>query len=58
LPPRFKLNRDSGYAKYHFYPRDVASLEAWIEDAYASRVTRRSKIKNPRQRYRLNRRCP
>jgi hypothetical protein len=27
-PSRFRLNRDSGYAKYHFYPRDVTSLEA------------------------------
>jgi len=58
LPPRFALNRDSGYARYHYYPKSVASLEAWIEDAYESRVTRLSKVRNPRQRFLLSRRCP
>jgi hypothetical protein len=57
LPQRFELNRDSGYARYHYYPRDVATLEEWIEDAYQARVTRRSKIVNPRERLSYNRRC-
>ena len=58
LPPRFKLNKDSGYAKYHFYPPTVATLEDWIEDAYQARIARRRKILNPVTRYRYNRRCP
>jgi hypothetical protein len=58
LPPRFKLNRDSGYAQYHYYPRDAATLAAWIEDAYQARTARRSRINNPVERYRYNRRCP
>jgi MTH538 TIR-like domain (DUF1863) len=58
LPPRFELNRDSGYAKYHYYPPNVATLEDWIEDAYQARILRASKIKNPLARYTYNRRCP
>jgi hypothetical protein len=57
LPPRFAANCSSGYAKYHYYPKDVATLESWIEDAYQARVTRRAKISNPRDRYRYNRIC-
>ena len=58
LPPRFKLNRDSGYAKYHYYPPDVATLENWIEDAYQARVVRARLIRNPVERFTYNRRCP
>lgn len=58
LPPRFALNRDGGYARYHFYPTDTATLASWIEDAYQARTSRRSKIHNPVERYRYNRRCP
>ncbi len=57
LPPRFKLNRDSGYAKYHYYPKDVATLEGWIEDAYQARTERPNLIVNPRDRFRNNRPC-
>ena len=56
-PPRFELNRISGYAFYHRYPGSVATLEEWIEDAYQARVIRRPKIKNPRERFRYNRSC-
>lgn len=58
LPPRFALNRDSGYARYHFYPKSVGALEEWIEDAYRARTERRNKIVNPRERFVRNRRCP
>ena len=58
LPPRLELNRDSGYARYHFYPADTATLASWIEDAYQARTVRRSKIRNPVERYHNNRRCP
>ncbi len=58
LPPRFQLNRDSGYAKYHHYPPNVATLENWIEDAYKARVLRARLIRNPRERFTYNRRCP
>lgn len=57
LPPRLAANRDSGYAKYHYYPQNVAMLENWIEDAYQARVTRRSKIVNQRERFQNNRFC-
>jgi hypothetical protein len=57
LPPRFAANRDSGYAEYHYYPADVEDLAEWIEDAYEARVTRRSKVVNPRERFRYNRSC-
>jgi hypothetical protein len=58
LPPRFKLNRDSGYAHYHFYPSNTGTLEGWIEDAYGARTLRRRLVRNPRGRYYRNRRCP
>lgn len=58
LPSRFELNRKSGYAKYHRYPRDVATLEHWIEDAYQARVARARLIQNPVERFTYNRRCP
>jgi hypothetical protein len=57
LPPRFQLNRDSRYARYHYYPPSAATLEAWIADAYQARTTRARHIRNPRERYRYNRRC-
>jgi hypothetical protein len=57
LPPRLAANRDSGYARYHYYPPDVATLSEWIEDAYEARVTRRSKVVNPRDRFMYNRSC-
>lgn len=57
LPPRLAANRASGYARYHYYPKNVATLESWIEDAYLARVTRRAKIVNPRERYKYNRSC-
>jgi hypothetical protein len=58
LPPRFELNRDSGYANYHYYPPNVATLEGWIEDAYQARVLRARLIRNPVERFTYNRRCP
>lgn len=57
LPPRFDANRRSGYAQYHYYPNDVATLESWIEDAYQARVSRRNLIVNPRERFKRNRVC-
>lgn len=57
LPPRFALNRDSGYAKYHYYPATVAALEDWIEDAYWARTGRSRLIRNPRDRFLRNRAC-
>jgi hypothetical protein len=57
LPPRFELNRESGYAKYHYYPANVSSLEEWIEDAYWARERRSRLIRNPRDRFLRNRAC-
>lgn len=57
LPPRFKLNRDTGYAEYHYYPRDVVTLRGWIERAAWARANLAGRIENPRTRYRYNRQC-
>jgi hypothetical protein len=57
LPPRFDLNRKSGYANYHYYPANVSSLEEWIEDAYWAREQRARLIRNPRDRFLRNRAC-
>lgn len=58
LPNRVKLNRDSGYAHYHYYPSDSATLGDWIEDAYQARTSRAHLIENPRERFTYNRQCP
>jgi antiphage defense system Thoeris ThsB-like protein len=57
LPPRLALNRESGYAKYHYYPATVGALEDWIEDAYWARTGRSRLIRNPRDRFLRNRAC-
>lgn len=57
LPPRFKLNRDSGYARYHYYPPNIATLREWIEDAYFARGERARLRRNPSGRFLYNRRC-
>ena len=57
LPPRFELNRASGYANYHFYPSSTSELSAWIEDAYLARQSRAHLIANPRERFTRNRSC-
>jgi hypothetical protein len=57
LPNRVALNRDSGYAKYHYYPGNGDVLGDWIEDAYNARSRRARLINNPRQRYKYNRPC-
>lgn len=57
LPPRFKLNRDSGYARYHYYPPNIATLAEWIEDAYQARERRARLRRNPSSRFLRNRIC-
>jgi antiphage defense system Thoeris ThsB-like protein len=57
LPPRFALNRDSRYARYHYYPPDIATLGAWVEDAYQARRQRATLRRNPKERFFRNRRC-
>lgn len=57
LPPRFEANRDSGYARYRYYPDSTSSLEEWIEDAYSARQERSRLITNPRERFLRNRAC-
>jgi hypothetical protein len=56
LPNRVQLNKDSGYAAYHFYPDSSAVLGDWIETAYVVR-TRVNLVKNPRERFSYNRSC-
>lgn len=58
LPPRFALNRDSGYAQYHYYPKNADTLGDWIEDAFQARTCRANLIVNPRDdRFTYNRAC-
>lgn len=40
LPNRVQLNRDSGYANYHYYPLTASVLGDWIDDAYSARTTK------------------
>ena len=54
LPDRVKLNKDSGYADYHYYPSSASRLGDWIETAYAARAQREHLRKNPRTRYTYN----
>lgn len=57
LPPRFKLNKDSGYATYHSYPGTKEDLREWIEDAYEARTTRANLIVNPQEMMKYNSCC-
>jgi hypothetical protein len=57
LPPRVQANVDSGYAKYHWYPKDTDALARWIDDAYDARTSRATQRTNPRDRYAYNRSC-
>ena len=50
LPERVRLNVESGYATYHWYPSTSAELAAWIEDAYIARTERWRLRTNPRAR--------
>lgn len=57
LPERVKLNKDSGYAQYHYYPNSASALADWIEDAHLARTARAHLISNPRARFERNRTC-
>ena len=50
LPDRANLNIASGYAKYYWRPTSAAELAGWIDDAYAARTQRATRIDNPRAR--------
>lgn len=57
LPDRVKLNTESGYANFINYPTSATTLSNWIDDAFNARTTRASKIKNPRDRRKINSAC-
>lgn len=61
LPPRLEANWTNGhvdcYARYWIYPRSVAELGQWIEDAYSARTTRAHLITNTQDMMRYNARC-
>jgi hypothetical protein len=57
LPARIELNRQSGYADYHYYPSSAAILGDWIEAAHAARTEREHLRRNPGERYSYNRSC-
>lgn len=57
LPDRVKLNVESKYATYYKYPAKSADLARWIDDAFDARTSRANLIKNPRDRYAINRPC-
>jgi len=57
LPNRVKLNKDTGYAEYHYYPDTSSQLGDWIERAFAARTNLAHLIENPRERSGYNRSC-
>ncbi len=61
-PERLSVNLRQGdkdsYARWYHYPQSSDSLATMIEDAYQARTTRANMIKNPRERFLYNRRCP
>lgn len=59
LPPRFSRNyeSDAGYAMFMDYPTSKDQLRGWIEEAYSRRVSRASKIDNPRDMHAYNHKC-
>lgn len=50
LPERVKLNVETGYAQYKWFPSSGAQLADRIEDAYCARTARANLITNPRAR--------
>lgn len=58
LPPRVRLNVDSGYARFYSYPATGVNLASWIEDAFMARLAREGLRRNPRDRMEYNRACP
>jgi MTH538 TIR-like domain (DUF1863) len=50
LPERVRLNVESGYAKYQWFPSTGSELASWIDDAYLARTSKTSSITNPRAR--------
>ena len=57
LPERVELNTVAGYAAFYRYPSSAAELSGWIEDAFQARRSRASRIRNPRDRRRINSSC-
>jgi hypothetical protein len=57
LPKRVALNTESGYARYHWYPRTASELTNWIDDAYNARTLREGLRQNPRGRKSRNDLC-
>ncbi len=56
-PERFRLNQESGYATYHFYPRSADELRGWIENANDTRVNRARLIINSQDMMKYNAKC-
>lgn len=50
LPERVRLNVETGYGRYQWFPSSGTQLAQWIEDAYDARVARANSITNPRAR--------
>ena len=57
LPPRFKDNYDSGYAKWYKYPKSPEVLFDIIEEAYEARTQKENLVKNSRKLFSYNREC-
>ena len=60
LPPRVadNVNDADGYARWYKYPSTQANLQALIEEAFTSRISRAALIKNTRERKIRNSICP
>lgn len=62
MPERLAINKKPNadgeyYGRLYDYPKSVAQLKLWIDDAYNTRFTHAHLIDNPRTRYLYNRDC-
>ena len=56
LPDRFVDNWQSGYAKFHLYPKNRAELTKWVDDAFDARDDEEkiNSVKNGRPKLKKN----
>ena len=56
LPDRFVDNWESGYAKFHPYPKNRTQLSKWVDQAFEAREDegKRNSIKNGRRKLKRN----
>jgi hypothetical protein len=61
LPPRLeenlRVNDELGFARYYNYPRNIAELKRWIEEAFQARRSIADRITNPNEMMAYNAKC-